>query len=518
MIINFIKHFLYTNFYTALDRYFYTQLFSNYLIGLSFFSSITMINELYYIMRYYFEQNVPLQQVLSMMGALIPFLVSFSVPFAVLPAYLLLFGKLSQDSEIVSMRACGISHFRIMWPGTVFGIMTMLISYNFKNYVEAPSNAYFLQLKAKILAQKPVVQLLDNVFLNIGDVQISFESNSSVVGGDDILHTVYAVDVKNRRTIRAKQARIYVNPDNPEHYIMRFLEGDMNQLTISNVETFVNPDANTIPEVSMEEEIPHTPIIIEAPLDVGKELVDPLPERIDGVIEEPLSAETLETNAPQQTIIQKKEEFYLSSFGAMSMNNYVWLPGDGYFRGPETLSYRELKDSIETLPQNIQHKKEFETAKTNKIVIDKLAFYVRWLPFLFDFYAEDPEDKLQTQRFIAMQKNRIFTEKQNMNSRYLAARAKLPNIDQMRLYEKFMLPVSAFVFAVLCLPLGMFSARSGRGEGLSLSLVVVLIFYGLKSGAENMITRNILTPGMIWMPTVLFGIVALIVYTRKILE
>ncbi|MGL4677449.1 MAG: LptF/LptG family permease [Brevinema sp.] len=467
MIVESIKKLLYTWFYTALDRYFYSQLLINYIIGVSFFSSIIMINELYYIIRYYFEQNVPLFHVLSMMGALMPFLVSFSVPFGVLPAYLLLMGQLSQDSEIVAMRACGISQFRIMLPGIIFGIAIMIFAFNFKNYIETASNTYYLQLKSKVLSQKPVVQLLDNVFLNIGSVQLSFERVSQVEGSEDILHNVYAVDVANRQTIRAEEGRIYVSPDNPEHYIMKFLRGDINQLSYkTNINILTNTD----------------------------------------------NGEIIQSN---QVV---SEEFYLSSFGAMTLHNYVWLPGDGYYKGPDTYTFSELKEQIDLKPDNINTRESYRTISSNKNILDRLLKEVQFIPGLLYHRAEDSTDLQAISNF--MQSNiPLLQEKVNNSSAQLSQiRSSLPNYDIMKLYDKLALPAIALVFAILSLPLGMFSARSGRGEGLSISLVIVLVFYGFKSAIENTITQNKLPPEFVWLPTICFGLVAIILYIKKLNE
>ncbi|MGL5955480.1 MAG: LptF/LptG family permease [Brevinema sp.] len=465
MIVESIKKLLYTWFYTALDRYFYSQLLINYIIGVSFFSSIIMINELYYIIRYYFEQNVPLFHVLSMMGALMPFLVSFSVPFGVLPAYLLLMGQLSQDSEIVAMRACGISQFRIMLPGIIFGIGIMIFAFNFKNYIETASNTYYLQLKGKVLSQKPVVQLLDNVFLNIGSVQLSFERVSQVEGSEDILHNVYAVDVANRQTIRAEEGRIYVSPDNPEHYIMKFLRGDINQLSYKTNTTIISNNE-----------------------------------------------ETIQSN---QII---NEEFYLSSFGAMTLHNYVWLPGDGYYQGPDTYTFFELQEQIDLKPENIKNRETYQIVSSNKNHLSRLLTEVKFAPRLIYNMAEDDIDLQAISNFIESNTPLLQEKVNNITAQLNQTRVALPNYDIMKLYDKLALPAIALVFAILSLPLGMFSARSGRGEGLSISLVVVLIFYGFKSAIENTITQNKLPPEFVWLPTICFGIIALVLYIRKLNE
>ena len=485
MIIESFKKILYTWFYTSLDRYFYSQLLINYIIGVLFFSSIIMINELYYIIRYYFEQNVPLFHVMSMFGALIPFLISFSVPFGVLPAYLLLMGQLSQDSEIVAMRACGISQFRIMLPGIIFGIGIMIFAYNFKNTIETASNAYYLQLKGKVLSQKPVVQLMDNVFLNIGTVQLSFESTSLVEGSEDVLHNVYAVDVENRRTIRAQEGRIYVSPDNPEHYIMRFLQGDIYEITIKTNTTTNITDENS--QITSEN-------IIQVNSD---------PKLLD------------ENTNISSTI---KEEFYLSSFGSMTLHNYVWLPGDGYYQGPDTYTFKELKEQIDIKEVNIQNRDAYATIVSNKTIIDRLANLVRFNKKSIYAMAEDEEDLVAISNFMETNLELLTTTVQNNVIVQKTAKSELPNYDLMKLYDKLALPAIALVFAILSLPLGMFSARSGRGEGLSISLVVVLIFYGFKSAIENSISQNKLPPEFVWIPTICFGIIALVLYIRKLNE
>lgn len=534
---NNLGRFLYANFFTAMDRLIYRQLLVNYALGLAFFSSIIMINELYYIIRYYFEQNVPLIHVFSMIGALIPFLISFSIPFGVLPAYLLFFGKLSQDSEITAMRACGFSHFRIMWPGILFGLAIMFFSYNFKNTAEAKANSYFLQLKAKVLSQKPVIQLLDNVFLSIGGVQISFQSSTKDENGDDILNTVYAVDVRNKRTIRSRQARIYVNPDNPEHYIIRFLNGDMNQLTTPPIRPVTNET-----EPAVQRALPVLPqafsatnegtvgIVVETPDTNTASNQEPAQEtQVQDAqpVEAPPAQEQVLSNAPPAegepdlpppTPEPPKEEFYLSSFGAMTMNNYVTLPDDGFYRSPETMSVQELRASIYADENNRRVIEQMKKATQNKKEIDRLYLISKYAPTLLLSAAEDEIDQLKTLTFAKTRTNEIALEKQNADSLYKAVLSQQPNLSFMRLHEKFMLPVSAFVFALLALPLGLFGARSGRGEGLSISLVVTLVFYGFKSAVENAISNYTLPPSGMWLPILVFGLIAVALYTRKVLE
>lgn len=55
-------------------------------------------------------------------GLIVPFALGYAIPFSFLTAILLAFGKLSADSELVSMRMAGLSMFRICLPVAIIAI------------------------------------------------------------------------------------------------------------------------------------------------------------------------------------------------------------------------------------------------------------------------------------------------------------------------------------------------------------------------------------------------------------
>jgi lipopolysaccharide export system permease protein len=63
----------------------------------------------------------------------IPQVLSFSIPVSILISVLLVFGRLSSDSEIVAMQSCGISLFRVALPIWICGLIlsgTCFMIYN----------------------------------------------------------------------------------------------------------------------------------------------------------------------------------------------------------------------------------------------------------------------------------------------------------------------------------------------------------------------------------------------------
>ncbi len=64
----------------------------------------------------FLSQGIPLMVFVKFMLHILPIILTFTIPWAVMVAVMLVFGRLSADSEITAMRACGISIMQIVSP------------------------------------------------------------------------------------------------------------------------------------------------------------------------------------------------------------------------------------------------------------------------------------------------------------------------------------------------------------------------------------------------------------------
>ncbi|HEY7745525.1 MAG TPA: LPS export ABC transporter permease LptF [Desulfuromonadales bacterium] len=72
-------------------------------------------------------------------------------------------------------------------------------------------------------------------------------------------------------------------------------------------------------------------------------------------------------------------------------------------------------------------------------------------------------------------------------------------------HRRLILPMAPLLFALIGVPLGIRSQRSGRGGGFAAGLVVFLLYYLLLSFAETLAVEGGLNPvPVIWAPSVLF--------------
>lgn len=98
-----------------------------------------------------------------------------------------------------------------------------------------------------------------------------------------------------------------------------------------------------------------------------------------------------------------------------------------------------------------------------------------------------------------------LTTSQVLDALQAAATSGERNRMTVELHKRFILPLAPLVFALIGVPLGIQSHRSGRGGGFTLALAVFLAYYMLLSFAETLAVEGGLPPvTTLWASTVLF--------------
>ncbi|MDO5462869.1 MAG: LptF/LptG family permease [bacterium] len=81
--------------------------------------------------------------ILKFLGASFPEVLGFTIPLSLMIASLLVFGRLSTDSEIAAMKACGVSFWAIMRGPIIVALAATGIAFYLQNY--AMPNGHFLR-------------------------------------------------------------------------------------------------------------------------------------------------------------------------------------------------------------------------------------------------------------------------------------------------------------------------------------------------------------------------------------
>ncbi len=107
------------------DRYLGRQVGSATLIGVALLSGVMVLGNVYKKLDELLgNTELPLSVVAEFVTLVIPFSLIFTIPWAFLTAILLVFGRLSADNELVSLRMTGMSMKRICAP--VFALALIL--------------------------------------------------------------------------------------------------------------------------------------------------------------------------------------------------------------------------------------------------------------------------------------------------------------------------------------------------------------------------------------------------------
>jgi len=111
-----------------IDWYILTEVSQPFLGGMAFFTFVFLMFQLLRLAEFFIVHGVPLLQLLQISGILCVTFVPFALPISYLIALLLGFGRLSSDSELIALKASGISLSRMSVMPAVLGLATALSS------------------------------------------------------------------------------------------------------------------------------------------------------------------------------------------------------------------------------------------------------------------------------------------------------------------------------------------------------------------------------------------------------
>jgi lipopolysaccharide export system permease protein len=102
-----------------LDRYICRQVFTSTVIAVSVLSVVLVLGNIFKkLLDLLVSRDAPLELVLSLIAYILPFSLTFTIPWGFLTAVLLVFGKMSAENELVALRSIGVSVARV--TATVF--------------------------------------------------------------------------------------------------------------------------------------------------------------------------------------------------------------------------------------------------------------------------------------------------------------------------------------------------------------------------------------------------------------
>jgi len=237
-----------------LVRYVLKELIAPFLAALFGITFLFVVDFLVKILDNVLSKGLPASTVLEIFVLNLAWMLSLSIPMAVLVSCLMAFGRLSGDQEITAVKAAGMSPLSLMRPVMlVAGLLTVLMVL-FNNWVLPEANHRSVELMNAVSRKKP------HVFIDAGRLITQFPDVQLWVSRiDQVSGTLYGIQVYEMehrgapRVVYADSATLdyidngatlmfklrsgethMVDSDNPENYFrIRFFSQD---LALENVD------------------------------------------------------------------------------------------------------------------------------------------------------------------------------------------------------------------------------------------------------------------------------------------
>ncbi len=130
-----------TNRLSVMDRYIVTELLPPFLFGVGAFSSIGVaIGTLFDLVRRVTDSGLPISIAVNILLLKLPEFVVYAFPMSTLLATLMTYSRLSSDSELVALRGCGISLYRLVVPALILSFLVTGFTFAFNEVVVPGAN------------------------------------------------------------------------------------------------------------------------------------------------------------------------------------------------------------------------------------------------------------------------------------------------------------------------------------------------------------------------------------------
>lgn len=147
-----------------LTRYIFKEMLGPTALGFAFYTFIILMKNLFDFAGMIIKRSLPGSTVARLLYLSLPHIVVLTVPMSLLFGILIAVGRLSSDSEIIAMRALGISTRTIYRPVFLFSFLVFLLNLYLTNFVLPRGNAELQALRSEIFTSQIEKELKPRIF------------------------------------------------------------------------------------------------------------------------------------------------------------------------------------------------------------------------------------------------------------------------------------------------------------------------------------------------------------------
>ena len=151
----------------TLDRYIFREIFFPSVIALAaltFVAFLAFSREIGWLLELIVRQSATISDTWTISLAILPNVLTFTIPMAVLVGILTGFGRISSDSEAIAFRASGLSMIRLLFPVMLLGVIGCGASLAINASVAPGTASRLRELRYEIAARQVSLEVKPRVF------------------------------------------------------------------------------------------------------------------------------------------------------------------------------------------------------------------------------------------------------------------------------------------------------------------------------------------------------------------
>ena len=154
--------------FTIMDRYLASELIPPFLFGVGAFSSIvTTIDAVFDLVRKVVESGLPVEIAVQVFLLKLPAFIVFALPMSTLLATLMTYSRLSSESELIALRGCGVSVYRMVLTAVMLSLIVTGITFVLQEQIAPAANFQAtVTLQRALKSEKPIIRQQQNILLD----------------------------------------------------------------------------------------------------------------------------------------------------------------------------------------------------------------------------------------------------------------------------------------------------------------------------------------------------------------
>jgi len=148
----------------TLSYYVVSEILPPFFLGLMAFTFILLTGRMLKLVELLVTRGVPLSQIGKLFVLILPTFLEMTVPMALLLGILVGLSGLSNDHEILALKASGISPFQILWPIAMVALFVSLLTLLITTLVRPAANLELKKELYNIAKSRVATALKENVF------------------------------------------------------------------------------------------------------------------------------------------------------------------------------------------------------------------------------------------------------------------------------------------------------------------------------------------------------------------